>query len=257
MNKINLKDCTFIVPVKLESEDRIRNSEIVLNFLNETFDTQIIIYEFGTEKIPDIIDISSDNITYIKEESKDKEAFHRTAMLNKMIKMVNTKVVANYDVDVILPIESYKKSIDKILNEKFDLIYPYGIGFYQKMVNTPKKELISSKNIFESMNSNCILERAEVGHVQFFKTSSYIEGGMENEGFVSYGPEDKERAYRFEKLGFKVGRNEDPENYVYHLEHERSHDSNHLNPYFTKNFNLWNSIQKMNETELKNYYQTK
>jgi hypothetical protein len=48
MKKKDLKDCTFIIPVKLESDHRIKNAQIVLNFLNNIFDTNIIIYEFET-----------------------------------------------------------------------------------------------------------------------------------------------------------------------------------------------------------------
>ena len=32
------------------------------------------------------------------------------------------------------------------------------------------------------------------------------EGGMENENFKAYAPEDKERFYRFTTLGYSVGR---------------------------------------------------
>ena len=44
------------------------------------------------------------------------------------------------------------------------------------------------------------------GWAQFFKTSVYKEGGMENENFKAYAPEDKERFYRFTTLGYSVGR---------------------------------------------------
>ena len=36
--------------------------------------------------------------------------------------------------------------------------------------------------------------------------ASIIEGGMENENFRAYAPEDKERYFRFTTLGYKVGR---------------------------------------------------
>ena len=256
MKKIDLKDCTFIIPVKLESQHRIKNAEIVLNFLNDNFDTNIIIYEFETNKVPELINIT-DNINYINEKNPENKPFHRTAFLNKMLKLVKTIITVNYDIDVILPLASYIAARDAIKsNHQFDLIFPYGMGQFQKMVSENiKDELISNKNIFKIMDENSIIHSAEFGHVQFFKTSSYIQGGMENEYFISYAPEDKERNYRFITLGYKVGRIND--SFVYHLEHERGFDSNYSNPYFQKNIDLWNKIQNMSTFELMEYYKNK
>ena len=96
---------------------------------------------------------------------------------------------------------------------------------------------------------------AQYGHVQFVNKNSYIEAGMENENFRGSSPEDKERFYRFDKMGFKVGRIDDQ---VYHLEHSRGRNSwpNSVqgNPYMQENFNVWESIQKMSGEELKEYY---
>ncbi len=252
MKKKDLKDCTFIIPVKLESDHRIKNAQIVLNFLNNIFDTNIIIYEFETNKIPELINIT-ENITYIHEKNLDNKPFHRTAFLNKMLKLVKTYITINYDIDVILPIESYLFARDSIKLSHFDLIFPYGLGQFQKMVSTDiKNELFSFENIYEIMDNNSIIYNSEYGHVQFFKTVSYIEGGMENEEFISYAPEDKERNYRFIKLGYKVGRISN--SFVYHLEHERGVDSDVSNPYFQKNIDLWNKILNMSTPELIKYY---
>ena len=40
---IDLKDTTFIIPVKIESDDRLRNVITVCCFLLENFDTKVII----------------------------------------------------------------------------------------------------------------------------------------------------------------------------------------------------------------------
>jgi hypothetical protein len=74
---------------------------------------------------------------------------------------------------------------------------------------------------------------------------------MENENFVAYAPEDKERFYRFNTLGYNVGR---INGYVYHLEHVRGQNSWFNNPHMQSNNNLWEKIQKMNKEELKDYY---
>ena len=45
---IDLKDTTFIIPVKIESDDRLRNVITVCCFLLENFDTKVILKEVDT-----------------------------------------------------------------------------------------------------------------------------------------------------------------------------------------------------------------
>ena len=45
----DLTDTTFIIPVRIESEDRLRNVITSVCFLLENFDTRIIIKEFDRQ----------------------------------------------------------------------------------------------------------------------------------------------------------------------------------------------------------------
>lgn len=78
--------------------------------------------------------------------------------------------------------------------------------------------------------------------------------GGENEEFKTYGPEDHERYYIFEKLDKKIG---NTNNYVYHLEHHIISNSNSSNLNFQKNCELFKKIQLMSKSELENYYHSK
>ena len=49
-----------------------------------------------------------------------------------MLAMVDTDVVANYDSDVLLPIDTYVKA-QRCVSE-YDLVYPYGQGMWQKQI---------------------------------------------------------------------------------------------------------------------------
>ena len=73
----------------------------------------------------------------------------------------------------------------------------------------------------------------------------------ENENFKAYAPEDKERFFRFNKLGYKVGRIND---YVYHLEHARGENSWFSNPHMQSNMSEWDKIQSMSKNNLLQYY---
>jgi hypothetical protein len=51
-----------------------------------------------------------------------------------MIVESSTKIVVNYDCDIVLPVESYVKSYQAILDNELDVVYPYGDGDYQVQV---------------------------------------------------------------------------------------------------------------------------
>jgi hypothetical protein len=107
---INLKNCTLIIPIKVEHSDRYRNAKTVLGFLNQHLETNVFIYEIcedGISKLDFLDDLKNLKIKHWKSE--DEGIFHRTKYLNIMLDDVQTPVVANYDIDVIIPAEFYKK----------------------------------------------------------------------------------------------------------------------------------------------------
>ena len=138
---IDLKNCTFIIPLRIESEDRMRNVITVLCYILENFDTKVIVKEvdiesvFQKEVLPQIKEYLGDalkNLTHIFERSEDP-VFYRMKILNEMIDMAQTPVIANYDCDVLFKKETYLKSVEMIM-DGYDIVYPYGFGEYQRQV---------------------------------------------------------------------------------------------------------------------------
>ena len=269
MTKHNLTDTTFIIPVKIESDDRLRHAITVCCFLLSKFDTNILIKEvnsepvFENEALPQIKEFIGDtsNISYYFEKESDNSFFHKTRYFNELLSKCNTDVVSAYDIDVLLPVSTYLKS-EKMCKGDYDLVYPFGFGTQENQVKWQKKVFASDELVSDFLNQNfdfSIFEnhsqkdRAQWGHAQFFKKTSYIEGGMENENFKAWGPEDEEKHYRFPKLGYNIGRVID---WVYHLEHSRGDDSERTNIYFHDNLKLMEDIRSLSEEELKNYYNT-
>ena len=209
---IDLKNCTFIIPVRIESEDRMRNVITVLCYLLENFDTKVILKEVDVESVfekdilPQIKDYLGDSLNklvHVFEQSNDP-VFYRMKILNEMIDMADTPVIANYDGDVLFKPETYTESVEMVMNG-CDIVYPYGFGEYQKQVfadDNDVSEFISSDFDFNILDNKSRMYDAQYGHVQFVNRKSYIEAGMENENFRGSSPEDKERFYRFEKMGW-------------------------------------------------------
>jgi len=262
--KHNLNQSTCIISSRIESPDRLRNVVTTLAFLIENFDTNIIVKEvdkqsvFHRDALPileNVLDKENifTNFNYIFDKSDDP-LFHRQRILNEMVMEADTEIVVNYDCDVILPIDSYLSSYERIRNGVSDVVYPYGQGNYQKQVEQ-SDDVVS--NFLESgdyyhLDSASKVHTSDFGWAQFFKRSVYIEGGLENENFKAYAPEDKERHYRFTKLGYKVDRIED--GCVYHLEHARGENSWFTNPHMQSNMDEWEKIQSMTRQQLKDYY---
>ena len=269
MTKHNLTDTTFIIPVKIESDDRLRNAITVCCFLLSKFDTNILIKEvnsdpvFENEALPQIKEFVGDisNISSYFERQSDNAFFHKTRYFNELLSKCDTDVVSAYDIDVLLPVSSYLES-EKMCKDEYDLVYPFGFGTQENQVKWQKKVFASDELVSHFLNENfdfsifessCQKDRAQWGHAQFFKRESYIKGGMENENFKAWGPEDEEKHYRFPKLGYNIGRIFD---WVYHLEHSRGDDSERTNIYFHDNLKLMEDIRGLSEEELKNYYNT-
>jgi len=247
--KNDLKDLTFLIPLRIDSEDRLRNIKLVVSYITTHFDTNIYILESGkTQKFfPELLP----GVKYVYKFD-DNPIFHRTKIINDMLVDCNTKKVSCYDADVLLPINSYIES-SNLLDNGYDAIYPYPITGLE---NGAQKAITLNASIIESFkNSNYDIEKLEnnnvkildtnLGHCFFINKSVYIESGMENENFISWGPEDQERHHRFSVLGNKIGRLENT--YVYHLQHARGINSNETHQYFLENENLYNFVKKIDD----------
>jgi len=258
--RIDLSKATFVIPIRIESSDRLRNVITSTAFLLENFDTNIIIKEVDSESVfekdalpilEDILEVDI-NVKHIFEKS-DEPLFHRQRVLNEMIMESDTEVVVNYDCDAILPLESYETAYRRIIDGTHDVVYPYGSGMYQKQVKADDSvvsRFLQTKN-YDYLDEVSNLHTSDFGWVQFFNRQVYIDGGLENENFKAYAPEDKERFYRFNTLGYNVGR---IENYVYHLEHARGENSWFSNPHMQSNMQEWEKIQSMSKESLIEYY---
>ena len=273
VKRCDLKKCTFIIPLRIETEDRMRNIVTTLIYLTRLFDTNIIVKEVDKESIylkeirplleqalePEMLTC----INHIFEQS-DEFTFHRTKILNDMLWMVDTPVVANYDSDIILPLESYINATNMISKgwvhpdakggKPVKIVYPYGYGDYQWQCHVGDKEVtkfINSGFNFEYFNGHMRQWDAKYGFCQFFCTETYKKLGGENENFVAYGYEDDERYFRFNLLSSVARLNE----YVFHLEHGRTKNSWFNNPYCEDNKKLWENLKVKGKESLLKYYE--
>ena len=282
---IDLKNTTFIIPLRVDTGDRLRNVVLSTAFLLNKFDTNVIIKEVDSERrfeaycLPIIKRLAdTTNLNHIFEvETRTDDSFHRTKILNDMVMESTTDVVVNYDTDIILPLTSYTSAV-AMLEKDYDVVYPYRFGKQgerkvklnftvrtqddmNNFENYPEsKKFIASSNSdsFDIPFDNYFYYPhqqgegwAEYGMVQFFNRKVYMDGFLENEGFIAYAPEDVERHHRWKTLGYRIGR---VDNYAYHLEHERTQNSWFHNPHMQRNNELWEQLKVLDKEQLTEYY---
>lgn len=246
-----LEDVTFMIPVRIDSPDRAFNLKYVISYLTDNFNTRIIIKESDSiQRVPDILgDLMHQKPIWYEYEHNTSGVFHRTRLINEMLSLVSTPVVANYDTDVIIRAASIIEAKNMILWEGFDLVFPFLKGKSQYRIN--RETAIMHQDITKAPHKDIPLNYSLCGFCQFLNTESYRQAGMQNEQFLSWGPEDREFLYRFEKLNYKIIW---LRNYVYHLEHERGKNSGQKNPHFISNEELFSNLQQMDEPQLREYY---
>jgi hypothetical protein len=255
---MNTENITAIIPIRIDSPERLKNIQTTVSFLLKFYNCQLIIKEVDTVQklhLP-----ANNRITYIFEQTDNTNYFHRTKILNDMLKIVKTKYTINYDCDILLPQLNMEKSL-KLLDEGYDLVYPYEKGTFltcwdfddaqiNKILSDDDTSWLSylinkypvfgnhpGLDIFKKLNLGKIIT---TGGIQFVLTDSYKKAFGENESFIDWGPEDQERLYRFYILGYKIGWIDSGA--VIHMNHPKSIATNEHNFFNKKNHELWNFI---------------
>jgi hypothetical protein len=281
--KTNLKNVDFIVPLRIDTGDRLRNVILSTSYLLHHFDCTVTIKEVDSERrfetyalpvIKRLVDTTNLNFIF-EEETRTDDAFHRTKVLNDMVMDSKCDIVVNYDTDLVLPLDTYTKAVEMLQGE-YDVVYPYRYGNHGErkvnlgftietqddMDNFERDEFVS--RFIKQYDSTCFDDRffyypsnqgegwAEYGMVQFFNRKVYTDGYLENEGFIAYAPEDIERHHRWQTLGYNIGR---VDNHAYHLEHQRTQNSWFHNPHMQNNNALWEYLKTLSKEQLIEYYE--
>lgn len=231
--KIDLRDVTFTIPVKIEHKDREENLKLCVDYLNYHFDTNII-------------------IGYAEKMLPEGAPFHRTKLLNMMAIEAKTPYVANWDADILIHPLQIWMAVRALRNGDVAGIYPYD-GTFHRLDRKHLGDLQGCLNVdfvqgFKFPKHE--YEQKSVGGAIIWNKKEFLAGGGENENFISYGPEDMERFERFVKLGYRVVRVRGP---LYHVNHYTGPDSSADNPAFKANEAECQKVKAMSGDELRQY----
>ena len=245
----DLKDLTIVFPTYIDSEDRLSNLRVVLDYIRHHFDTNIIISEMDTESKLGDLDLTGVQHIF----TPYTKMFRKHISVNIGVRAVKTKVFSLYDCDIILHPKQISKSTELILDDTFDVVYPYDGRFY----DVPKShhaELSDTNSTDWIKLEDCeLFNPHSCGGAVFFNTDVFWEGGGGNEHFIGVGYEDDEIWNRYRNLGFRVAR---LERQLYHLNHDRKETSWNHNPNTEHNRVLVDKLFKMSPDQLREEIKT-
>lgn len=247
-HRIPLKDVTFTIPVHMDHADRKGNLELSLYMLQSAFDTNFIISEQGTRKFE-----------YMKQWAKyvrcESPHFHRTKMLNDMCNLAETNYIVNWDADIIIPPMQILMAVEE-LRHGADMVFPYD-GRFARMPRNVWYPLLQKHRDIGIVGAEMFKgrepEHTSVGGAVMWNKEAFIEGGMENEHMISFGPEDCERHDRFKVLGYDIRR---VKGALFHVNHFVGVNSSYRNPHFKANHAEIDKIRAMSAEQLRDYIDT-
>lgn len=246
---------SFLIPVRYDHIHRQENLKIILSYLASHFKgCEIIVLEQGGNVMEEICNaIRFKNFTYICYMDT---RFHRTKYLNYMASLSKGGVIINYDCDVIVPLWQLNTAIEQV-NEGYDFVLPY-----TKFMNIPRKKFLPilqksdwqfSELPLTGYPGLTALDIEHVGGCVVYAKKTFWDCGGENENFISYGPEDAERLYRFKTLRKRVAR---IEGVLYHIEHYRGSNSSVHHSDFKANQLEYHRVRNMDYEQLSKYINT-
>ncbi len=243
----DLSDVTFLIPVRIDHQDRERNLNLSIDYLNHHFKTNIIVGE----------ESNFAQLKYIKDKCQYHHYFtdniytHKTKTLNQIAKITKTPIIAIWDTDVLVPKNQILTACEALRQKFFDLVCPYN-GICIDLPQSFQDQVISYKYQLENLPSSIFKENQgnSLGGAIFFRRNTFTEGGMMNENFKSYGWEDNELIERFFKLGYKIARTKGA---LIHLEHYRGENSSITNLFAKNNQDELKKVKRMSLSELKDY----
>ena len=229
--KLDLRDTTFLIPFTKDSEDREVNFNTIKAQLSAHFTAK---------------DFSGNPMAFGGK-------FHRTNWLNNLTFISQTPYVINYDCDILVPPLQIWLAIEQLRRNEADMVYPYD-GRFARVPRTWVQAIkkyndvgVFKDNVFRGSRPG---DSPSVGGVIAYRKDKFIESGGENEKMVSYAPEDVERFYRWNKLGYRVTR---IKGQCFHIDHEITTNSSTTHPDYKNNEKELQYVKSLTESQLREY----
>ena len=247
--QVKSDDLTIVIPLRVDSARRLHNAVVCTNTLLASTTSRVIVGTHSPEAIADHFD---SRVEIIRIDDDPLQNFHRTRIINSLTEHVKTEFFANLDCDIVVSPHQWQQTLEALRTQSADVVYPYD----GEMIEIPYAYFPwIENNDFDSLPLalRVVIHKNSVGGCVVWRRQAFLEFGMENEHFVSWGFEDDERLARAQTLGLGIHRIPGP---VFHLHHPRGPNSTGIHPFYEKNQQELQRISQMSSTELRAEVQT-
>lgn len=206
---------TFLIYYFRDSDERERNLIAVCKWLSPR---RILIWcdSHAPEALSDI-----PGCTAIGSDIRVGGVTHRTRARNILAAVAKTQVICQMDGDVIIQHEFLDRAEKEIIDGAAEFTTPFN-QFFRAGENGSAHFCVDPLN--RSL-LDCRLTDQLVGGCSFANREAYYRIGCENQNYIGWGWEDRDRMERMERLGDHK-RLEAPAFHLWHPEIERKNHSN-------------------------------
>jgi len=224
--RYNIKDCSVIITVRIEHEDRLENLKTIIAFLDKFFQANIYLLEADdSPKVPK--EILNENVHYIFIKDVNP-LFKRQFYSNYLAKVTTTDIVIKYDCDVVFPPSQLYNAILKVRYGETKICYPYD-GAFVNIKGVLRQHFITHLDMSFVLKylSKVTNHTPSYGGCVILNKESFEDLGLDNENFNGWGFEDQELHKRYKIMNYKIMRVTGP---LIHLNHFRSKNSTFFTP---------------------------
>lgn len=216
---------TFIIAVQLDCRDRSDNLDITVGTIVKMFPySRVILLESDTENK---LQGRYPECEHVFVRLRAGEVFNKMRLYNKGADLADTNVLCFVDADVppskTAVMQAYKLIVDNV----YDVVYPYGVGEGYNIPKNLHNEVIKAEDVpyydcekHPWLSKEYNMPYVESGGIILFNAAAYCNAGGGNHNFLGWGCEDDEMLSRFAGLGYRLGRIDDT--ILIHLQHERA-----------------------------------
>jgi len=239
----DLSDVTFLIPLRIDSGERLRNVMTTTSWLVDHLNTNVIV---GIADVLSVESLLDSRVRVVQIDDHPHLPFHSTRVFNELSQYVTTPIFVHYDTDIIIPVEQFHPAAEMIRSNEYDVVLPF-----DTWVSVPSDEiptLLEQNNVAYAPVGYPRSLGDPVGGCVMRSMHNFIDVGMDNEHFIGWSPEDKERIYRAQTLGSRVTRIPGP---MFHLEHPRQTLQPYRDPYWQAGHAEFERIQTLTPAELR------
>lgn len=250
----------FVIPVRVDSDDRLWNLRASLGFLQRHFaGAEVVVVEEATVSQLQSLVANFPAVRHVIFPNDDR--FRRADGVNVGAAATERKYVCMYDADVLISPDAIANALQAMESKGWKLVLPFNRIFLD--VSGGVRERLGTQFDISGFDKVTSLRDArelpdtrprfvEGGICIVHREVFLAEGGL-NRKMISYGWEDSEMHQRFAKLGYPIlhlqGFN------LVHLDHSRGADSR-PNEFYDVNRQEFLKVKAMTQSALERYVET-